>query len=140
MSRDNARSEARGKGYRSKVPTLPRENRPPSVPVKMQGGGPPDYDRVRDLPRLLALWPWEIAAQGESSPYLLEKLRQALRAERQRGAAGHWTYDLVRHAQLLAAYRAEKRAQDSGRLKSHAGAEPPPGGTSEETRQKGEKK
>jgi hypothetical protein len=34
-------------------------------------------------------------------------MRRALRIERQRGIAGHWAYDLARHAQLLSAYRAE---------------------------------
>jgi hypothetical protein len=37
-------------------------------------------------------------------------LRRALRAERQRGIGGHWSYDLARHAQLLHAYRAEAKA------------------------------
>jgi len=39
---------------------------------------------------------------------LLKKLHRAMRAERQRGLAGHWTYSLARHAQLLVAFRAEK--------------------------------
>lgn len=34
-------------------------------------------------------------------------MRRALRLERQRGRAGHWAYDLARHAQLLRAYRSE---------------------------------
>lgn len=68
-----------------------------------------EYQRTRDLPKLVALWPSEL---GDGSPAgrekILAKLRQALRAERRRGQAGHWTYDLVRHAQLVAAYNAEK--------------------------------
>ena len=35
------------------------------------------------------------------------KLRRALRAERRRGIAGHWTYDLARHAELVRVYRLE---------------------------------
>ena len=35
------------------------------------------------------------------------KLRRALRAERRRGVAGHWTYDLARHVELLRVYRLE---------------------------------
>jgi hypothetical protein len=38
------------------------------------------------------------------------RMRRALRVERQRGIAGHWTYDLARHARLLRAYRAETTA------------------------------
>ncbi|MBL8564799.1 MAG: hypothetical protein JNM89_03680 [Hyphomicrobiaceae bacterium] len=60
------------------------------------------------MPRLTSLWPAELAdrtRQGRAR--LVGRLRRALREERQRGLAGHWTYDLARHAQLLAAYRAE---------------------------------
>jgi hypothetical protein len=67
-----------------------------------------DYVRARDLPKLVALWPRELqAASLAERARLLAKLRRALRAERQRGRGGHWTYDLARHAQLLRAYRAE---------------------------------
>src|SRR5262245_20948026 len=70
---------------------------------------PPDTDVHRsELTRLLALWPWEIAdttLQGRAR--LLNRLRRALRVERQCGIAGNWTYDLTRHARLLAAYRTE---------------------------------
>lgn len=67
-----------------------------------------DYDRARDLPRLIALWPHELAATSPiEHDRLLAKLRHALRGERRRGAGGHWAYDLARHAQLLRAYRAE---------------------------------
>jgi hypothetical protein len=69
------------------------------------------YVRARDLPKLVPLWPTEIDATslGEHAR-LLAKLRRALRAERQRGICGHWSYDLARHAQLLRAYRAEAAA------------------------------
>jgi uncharacterized protein YcaQ len=69
---------------------------------------PATYDRTRDLPRLLPLWPDEttIHTQGAQTA-LIARLRRALRAERQRGIAGHWTYNLARHADLLRAYRAE---------------------------------
>ena len=69
------------------------------------------YVRTRDLPRLLPLWPHELTATTNADrARLLARLRRALRAERQRGLAGHWTYDLARHAQLLRAYRAEVAA------------------------------
>ena len=66
------------------------------------------YDRSRDLPPLLALWPWEIEDMTpDGRQRLVARLRRALRLERQRAIAGHWTYDLARHARLLAAYRSE---------------------------------
>lgn len=66
------------------------------------------YQRRRDLPRLLPLWPHEIEpASLAQHARLLARMRRALRMERQRGIAGHWAYDLARHAELLRAYRAE---------------------------------
>jgi hypothetical protein len=56
----------------------------------------------------LALWPNElddISAAGRQ--HVVAKLRRALRAERRRGVAGHWTYDLARHVELLHLYRRE---------------------------------
>ena len=69
------------------------------------------YDRLRDLPRLLRMWPNEVVALGEADRAgLVERLRQMLRAERRSGLARHWSYDLNRHAALLRAYRAEAAA------------------------------
>ena len=66
------------------------------------------YDRLRDLPRLLRLWPEEVLRLGSGEQtWLVAKLRDVLRAERQRGLARHWSYDISRHAALLRAYRAE---------------------------------
>ncbi len=71
----------------------------------------PEYVRARDLPKLLPLWPAEYASVSRADhARLLARLRRALRAERQRGIGGHWSYDLARHAQLLRAYRAEATA------------------------------
>jgi hypothetical protein len=66
------------------------------------------YDRERDLPRLIPLWPCELAdtsAQGRQR--IIALLRRMLREERRRGLGRHWSYDLARHIQMLAAYRAE---------------------------------
>ena len=66
------------------------------------------YDRRKELPRVLPLWPHELddeSPQGRRN--IIVKLRRALRAERQRGIAGHWTYDLARHVDLLRVYRLE---------------------------------
>ena len=71
-------------------------------------GSPLSYDRRTELPRVLPLWPHELddeTPQGRSK--VLAKLRRALRAERRRGIAGHWTYDLARHVELLRVYRRE---------------------------------
>lgn len=64
--------------------------------------------RNRELARLLPLWPSEIADTSlEGRRRLVAKLERALKAERRRGRAGHWTYDLARHAALLAAWKRE---------------------------------
>lgn len=68
----------------------------------------PTYDRKRDLPGLIALWPWEIEDDSlESHRRIVDLLQRALRLERKRGIERHWTYDVARHARLLAAYRSE---------------------------------
>jgi hypothetical protein len=65
-------------------------------------------DRRVALSRLLALWPHELDDESaEARVRVLGRLRRALRAERRRGLAGHWTYDLARHIELLRLYRAE---------------------------------
>jgi hypothetical protein len=80
---------------------------PDDLPASPKGS----YVRARDLPKLVPLWPSEIKTTTQAEhARLLAKLRRALRAERQRGLGGHWTYDLARHAQLLRAYRAEVAA------------------------------
>ena len=66
------------------------------------------YLRARDLPSLIALWPHELADESpEGSLLILSKLRRALRAERRRAVAGHWSYELNRHLGLMTAYKAE---------------------------------
>jgi hypothetical protein len=66
------------------------------------------YDRERDLGRLIALWPKEIADTSTAGRLrIVARLRQALRAERVRGRAGHWAYDLNRHVALALALKAE---------------------------------
>lgn len=63
-----------------------------------------------NLQRLLPMWPAELADRTrEGRRALLAKLRRALREERRRGLAGHWAYDLARHAALYRAYQDEIR-------------------------------
>ena len=72
------------------------------------------YDRRSDLPRVLPLWPHELDDETrEGRRCILARLRRALRAERRRGLAGHWTYDLARHLELLRVYRLELSDQVS---------------------------
>lgn len=67
------------------------------------------YQRDRHLPRLIPLTPKEIAdTRPEARRAILTRLARALRAERNRGRAGHWTYDLNRHIGLRQAYAAER--------------------------------
>jgi hypothetical protein len=75
-------------------------------------GGPAEevYDRRRHLPRVLPVGPEDIEDCGEESGRrIVRRLAAALRAERTRGRAGHWTYDLNPHLALMQAYRAERR-------------------------------
>ena len=70
----------------------------PCTSVKPNSLSPRAYDRCTELARVLPLWPHELA---DESPI------GRLRDERRRGIAGHWTYDLARHAELLRIYRIE---------------------------------
>lgn len=66
------------------------------------------YDRHAELPRVLPLWPHELDDESpQGCRLVLCKLQRALRAERRRGIAGHWTYDLARHVELLRVYHLE---------------------------------
>ncbi len=63
---------------------------------------------VRDLTRLLPLWPAEIADRTIAGrEKLICTIERALRAERKRAKAGHWAYDLARHAALFRAWKRE---------------------------------
>ncbi len=66
------------------------------------------YDRIKDLPLLIPIETSALCVVDRCQhAALLALLRRALRAERSRGIAGHWTYDLSRHEGLLRAYREE---------------------------------
>lgn len=71
----------------------------------------PAYVRRRDLPRLLPIWPEDLADVSiDGRAKLVARLGNLLRRERQRGLAGDWCYDLSRHRQLVIAHRAEWQA------------------------------
>jgi hypothetical protein len=87
----------------------------------MVAAGAAAYLRARDLPKLIALWPHELVDESlKGRRLVLAKLRRALRAERRRGLAGHWSYDLNRHVGLLSAYRGEQ----AGLAKTERGTQP----------------
>ena len=68
------------------------------------------YERKRVLPRLIPVTQAELAGDGaEAARGIVARLERALRAERRRGRAGHWTYDLNRHIALSQALGAERR-------------------------------
>ena len=98
----------------------PRTSAPTSAPGTSAAGAPAQipasqkrYDRSRDLPGLLPLWPSEIADATEAGRHrIVQKLRRALREERRRGLAGHWAYNLTRHAALLRALQSEMAPAD----------------------------
>lgn len=69
------------------------------------------YVRARDLPRLLGLWPRDVAAlRGPDLESLVARLERAIRAERRRALNREWTYDLSRHWALMRARDAEMAA------------------------------
>ncbi len=96
------------------------------------GGGPLRFcgSRPDELQRLLPLWPGEIDDTSlDGLTRLVAKLERALKAERRRGRAGHWAYDLARHTALLRAWRREQSALASLRCsanKKGAAPETPP--------------
>jgi hypothetical protein len=68
------------------------------------------FERRLYLPRVLAIGPGELDDPGEEAARrIVRRLAAALRSERTRGRAGHWTYDLNRHVALIQAYKAERR-------------------------------
>ncbi len=67
-----------------------------------------DRERRGELARLLPLWPKELADLSLSGRrHIIRTLERALRCERKRGRAGHWAYDLARHAALIRTWRSE---------------------------------
>ena len=68
------------------------------------------WDRDRMLPRLIPVGPEELADDSrEGRLEILRRLASALRGERVRGRAGHWSYSLDRHVGLVQAQAAELR-------------------------------
>lgn len=66
------------------------------------------YGRARILPRLIPV-SVDTAALDDlaTAERIVGLLQRAVRSERTKGRAGHWTYDLNRHLGLIQALRAE---------------------------------
>jgi hypothetical protein len=80
---------------------------------RIRASRPPTYfpDRSTALGRVLPLWPHELEDESAGArKRVVDCLRHALRAERRRGVAGNWTYDLARHVELLRLYTTEMAA------------------------------
>jgi hypothetical protein len=105
------------------TPTRPGGRRAPGASGELRQS---DEERRALIARLLLLWPHEVEnGSREARERLLARLRSALRAERGRGIAGHWTYDLARHVELLRAYRTELAALDSLPPRAHGPQQTP---------------
>lgn len=101
-------TSAAGDGPKTNTETTAKEMPADEIFSAAIAAGISAYDRSRDLPRLLAVWPHEVenCTQCERID-LLEKLRRALRTQKRRADAGHWGYDLNRHLALFCAYKSE---------------------------------
>lgn len=65
-------------------------------------------ERRRELAALLPLWPKDLDdASVAGRTRVIALMERALRAERRRGRAGHWAYDLARHVALHRAWKLE---------------------------------
>ena len=70
-----------------------------------------DIRRREDLKRLLPMWPAEVEDLSLSGRrHIIRYLERALRAERRRGRAGHFAYNISRHAALISNYKQERAA------------------------------
>jgi hypothetical protein len=81
-----------------------------------------DFHRESELPGLIGVWPSELRTESvDAAARIVALLRKAIRSERQRGRAGHWTYDLNRHLALVEALRAEQaRLREAIKAKNKA--------------------
>ncbi|WP_181704312.1 hypothetical protein [Chthonobacter albigriseus] len=93
------------------------------VAADVVAAGAAVYERARILPRLLPISAVECRSEGvEAGERIVRMLARALRTERAKGRAGHWSYDLNKHLGLAQAYRAELRLLKAGRAQNEKGA------------------
>jgi hypothetical protein len=115
------------------IPMLPFRApcQPPEI-GRLVLAGADVYRRALVLPRLLPLGPADLVGEEPAlTRSLCARLARALRSERNRGRAGHWSYDLNRHIGLMQALKAERRSLGEGggapvpRLRDRSAAMPP---------------
>ena len=114
--------EPKGKALAKRLVIPSQPARPHCWVMKQPNQSPPATDtaianedarrkRLDTLVRLLPVWPAEIADVSLSGrTRIVARLARALREERRRGKAGHWAYNLARHAQLGSVWRQERAA------------------------------
>jgi hypothetical protein len=91
--------------------TFPASRTPDGRLLRLVGAGAAVYRRGLVLPRLLPVGPDELSGpEPATGRRLCALIARALRAERRRGRAGHWSYDLNRHIGLAQALKAERAA------------------------------
>jgi hypothetical protein len=84
--------------------------------------GVENYDRERNLARLIHASPSELADRSPRTVRsILARLARALRSERNRGRAGHWTYDQSPH-RIEAGIRSGKARLDRVSLRGDRAA------------------
>ncbi|MDQ0324559.1 hypothetical protein J2R99_000408 [Rhodopseudomonas julia] len=92
-----------------------RQRRAASELARQVKAGADTYHRDNDLPRLIHRLPGELGKnETERAHAIVARLKCALRAERRKGRAGHWSYDLNRHIALKTALKVE--SDDLARL------------------------
>lgn len=78
------------------------------APLVEQGAD--NYNRQRDLPKLIAVWPRELEDMSlGGTEAIIAHIKKVLNAVRVSAIADHWSYDLGRHVGLMCALRAEER-------------------------------
>lgn len=82
-----------------------------------------DIRRRQELQRLLPMWPAEIDDLSLAGRrHIIRALERALRAERRRGRAGHFAYNISRHAALIANYKQERAALIAFQIATQCGS------------------
>jgi hypothetical protein len=108
-SRPRATAAVRSSGRAEERPMIDRTD---EAAFRSGRRGPRiEWQREKMLPRLIGVGPEEIADRsGGGRSRILRRLMSALRSERMRGRAGHWSYSLDRHVGLVQAVEAERGA------------------------------
>lgn len=76
---------------------------------KMIEADAPFYDRERDLPRHLAIWPRELRDYSiPGTETIIARIQKVLRACYAAALRDHWSYSVNRHIALLAALKCER--------------------------------